>query len=855
MDGRFLPDMMPLLLPELHRLVTQSDDPNVRSPCIIIITDIMIGGYELSLAEESRFYKTSIVPLLPEWTELLLGVLADTAQPLNMHVSAVKACTAMIEYFSKTIKPSQPAIIGSVWQLLSSRLEEYHAQHVFGFPEETLETDDGQPLSLETLVMACFEMIQRTVINASARNILKQNLDQLVSVVIQFMLITDDQIDKWSSHPDQFVADEEEISMSTSVRIDGGLVLSDLMEHFSTATMARAVLGAAQGRIQTGIAQRDAGEEDWWRSCEAGCTAMTLTSEVIVAAIKLGKLEFDLAEFLRNTLAPLAQCVEQPFLSGRALQLAGHFAEAVPADILTQYLEFAVANLAQGQHVASQVGALRALNAFAAILRKSNPAAIGETAGPIIEGLLPMISFASVEVLGEMLTTLIQLVPINAATTGQYAGKLTSLALAIYLKAYNNELLALSVTDLFLALASVPTAGDAMLTKAIPTLCSVLAQSERTEMARMSPMTMDVIAALAKSPNPDLGQPLVASTLPVVTRAICATDDVVVIQNGVEAVRMMVSQHYDAVVAFRDGDATGLSLVVNVLAHVLSPDVPEGACAFVGKIVVSLVMRAGEALGELIPQILLAALQKLHVAEQLMVIQSLLLIFARLAIENVDSVLDFLEANSALEFVMTKWMENHTDLYGTYNNKVSTVALIKLLTSGDARLQAVVVPGDEIATKGIRTRSKSRQDGGPQRQQVPLTFRLLQLLIREHHEQTLKEKFKQEADDDSDGEEWQDLEDEDEDGSDEEGLFADADAFFNTSDMIDLGLGALYDGEEEEEQDPDVQADPVNQVQLTAHLVETLHQLSQANPAYFTELTSQLPSNDQKRLAEMNQVA
>ena len=42
-----------------------------------------------------------------------------------------------------------------------------------------------------------------------------------------------------------------------------------------------------------------------------------------------------------------------------------------------------------------QVGALRALSAFASILSKTNPVAIANAAAPLIEGLVPMISFAT----------------------------------------------------------------------------------------------------------------------------------------------------------------------------------------------------------------------------------------------------------------------------------------------------------------------------------------------------------------------------------------------------------------------------------------------------------------------------
>jgi hypothetical protein len=56
---------------------------------------------------------------------------------------------------------------------------------------------------------------------------------------------------------------------------------------------------------------------------KAGKVHYRNTPKQPLALLTACQLDFDLVTFLRTTVATLAQCVEFPFLSGRALQLAG----------------------------------------------------------------------------------------------------------------------------------------------------------------------------------------------------------------------------------------------------------------------------------------------------------------------------------------------------------------------------------------------------------------------------------------------------------------------------------------------------------------------------------------------------
>lgn len=61
------------------------------------------------------------------------------------------------------------------------------------------------------------------------------------------MQMTQEQVEEWSSNPDQYVADEEEETFS--VRVSGELVLDELMAAFPEPAVA-AVAAAVNTRLQ-----------------------------------------------------------------------------------------------------------------------------------------------------------------------------------------------------------------------------------------------------------------------------------------------------------------------------------------------------------------------------------------------------------------------------------------------------------------------------------------------------------------------------------------------------------------------------------------------------------------------------
>ena len=96
----------------------------------------------------------------------------------------------------------------------------------------------------------------------------------------------------------------------------------------------------------------------------------------------------------------------------------------------------------------------------------------------------------------------------------------------------------------------------------------------------------------------------------------------ILFQNGGECLRAYVSVALEQVGQWRDTEGhSGLWNVMQVVSQLLDPRTSEFTAAFVGRLVSTLIARAGTELGEQLDQILRAILSKMQQAETLSVMQ------------------------------------------------------------------------------------------------------------------------------------------------------------------------------------------------------------------------------------------
>jgi len=226
----------------------------------------------------------------------------------------------------------------------------------------------------------------------------------------------------------------------------------------------------------------------------------------------------------------------------------------------------------------------------------------------------------------------------------------------------------------------------------------------------------------------------------------------------------------------------------------------------------------------------------------------LIIPFAFLVYTHCDAVLDLLESTRVgeegrlgLDVMLNTWAENAATFQGFWPTRISALALCTLLRAGRPSLQTIVVKGDIIITAAfkntIMTRSKTRVEP-PQFTRVLFPVKALKLLL--HELQTNGEVASMAAPtapldtgSDDGGSDW----------SDEEKVKDDRYAFL--ADLI--GVGGLPFDEDEvlaNNDDEDLQKDPVSQIDLRAHVTSFIRESATRDADGFGALVGELSAEE-----------
>jgi hypothetical protein len=133
---------------------------------------------------------------------------------------------------------------------------------------------------------------------------------------------------------------------------------------------------------------------------------------------------------------------------------------------------------------------------------------------------------------------------------------------------------------------------------------------------------------------------------------------------------MLMHDHHQ-VFNWRDANGlSGLEVCLHIIDRLLGSAVSDDSASEVGGVAAELVEKAGrERLGPFLPQLLQAVATRLVAAQKTPIIQSLAIVFARLAIGSAADVVEFLSAiqidgQSGLDLVLAKWLENSIEFTG-----------------------------------------------------------------------------------------------------------------------------------------------------------------------------------------------
>lgn len=825
----------PVVLPEMYKIFTQPEKYGIRtrgraveifSTCAQIIAAM---GHM-----DKNTVKTLLYPILPQFTEALVEALKIPDGPSSdsgIKKEILKALTVLVKYEPKQMSTWLPHILTPVWNSLTESALIYVKTAVNDSEEANDPVDsDGEVLGFENVVFMIFDFVSALVEAPKFRGLVKKGLADLIYYIVFYMQITEEQVRTWSSSPDRFVEDEDDDTFSYSVRISAQDLLMSLFQEYEEESI-RGLSAAVTKHLQESAAARSSGDPHWWKIHESCMLALGSVRDALVDG---SKEHFDLAGFLESVVLADLQTSDSPFLAGRCLWVASRFPAVMTPEMMQRFLQTTVDGLQQTQPATLRVSAVRAVWGFCEYLNNNNQSSqLTPFLAPFAEGLITLSTQFSSDVLALAMEALSIVIAVDPQFTHSVENRVSPITIAVFLK-YNSDPVLVSICqDIFKELCHNSLCCSQLQQRLLPTIISILQAPLDKIPSGIQSVSLDVLQTIVRSSSLPLSEALVNQAFPVIVHCILHTDDNSTLQYGGECVRAYVSVAFDQIAAWRDDQGqSGLYYVVKIAQHLLDPKTPESAAVFVGRLVSVLITKAGPSLGEATDILLRAVLSKLQQTETLSVIQSLVLVFAHLVHTQMGAVLEFLSGvpgptgQSALAFVLTEWCSRQTVFYGAYENKVSILALCKLLEHGiqsnDSRLVDISVKGDRIINmnEGIRTRSKGAANP-EQWTEIPVMVKIYKLMIHELSNCLDNSMLHRDQDEESEDEDW-------EDENDMEGDNGIMSHFVPASDFAGFDLDA-----QEEEEDPDALADPISSMNLQSCLVQFLRGLSQ-QPFYST---------------------
>jgi len=772
-----------------------------------------------------------------------------------------------------------------------------------GEQDEEIVDSEGEVIGFENLVFGIFDFVHALIENPKFEAAIKAGLSDLMYCVVLYMQITNQQCETWSENPDKFVEDEDEDSFTYSVRISSQDLFMALFEDFEEECCA-ALPSILEKHLHESEKAKAAGNPNFWKHREAAMLALGTVTKHIERQIQTNPSgsNFNVTGFLENVVLNDVINPASPFLLGRCIWLGSKFpnrlSQQAPAESgggvspMGRFVEATVRGLQADQIAVVRIAAVRAIWGFCSFLRLKKPSAakhgVQQAAAreqqqrSLLHPVLPATLDAlinmcttfnwSSEILGLVLENLTVVLACDPAFTATVEAKATPLAIAVFLKFGSDPVVASIVQDIFKVLAQTEGCLQPLEARLVPTLTSILdapmttASTANSEAGGgttgggggatpgLKAVALDILqtvvrsAAFVKSETNAMSDLMMNRAFPAALNVTTNTDDNSVMQSGGECLRAFMSVAPDQVCGYVDGESgkSGLWYMVQVTGHLLNPQGSEFTASFVGRLVTTLIQKAGiERLGTDLDLLLKAVLSKLQGSETLSVVQSLIMVYAQLMHTQLNAVINFLcsvpgpNGETALEFVLSQWVERQFLFYGAYETKVSIIALAKLLQHGvvanDTRLQDINVKGDLVESKA-RTRSQKRANPD-QWTSVPVLVKILKLLLQE-----LASNMDEVLDNDDD-------DDDDEETDDEEGSGG-PEAFLHVDDLLSRdstaiaakvalkeilaessanGANGLYgaaDDDEEDEDDPDALADPIYSVSLKKYLTDFVTEFS-----------------------------
>jgi hypothetical protein len=696
--------------------------------------------------------RTKLAEFLPYDSDNQQSSRAETAKGLiALKVQVIKTLMSIRLVFPNKLGPQSPNLFSVVWDELSAIQSPYYTMFIANQMDARLVDDDDLPYTLDLLILEELDFIQACLkANAVKKQLQSQDgnwIAEVIKLTVAYAQITSEEEGMWNIDVNVFLSEESSVTANYTPRNASRELAIKLVEWLPTQ---------AVGALLAHTRDLYANEQDW-RKKEAALYILNQLplsdSDDVNAAIRAEAANS--VELIRHALEQ-----ENAFLRARGYAVGGTLTKAsvdeeAPSgvtlgDVALQLMQLTLQAITNNNSELIQVTCVRTLQYYLQSISKS---VLVPFQAAIISALSTFIASRDLndvleeeDVFSSVLETLRDAIMLDPSVCLNGSGLDDLFKIASH--AAGSFLMMSVVTETFdNVVLSVEASGDAqyaqLCERVLPTLTGTFDIAAMTDYNALTNLAAELLNILVENGSEPLPKGFVAATMPKLTRLLLNSDDEELIKSATSAVKNILIHDYTQLFEWHDEqNKGGLENVLVIIDRLLNPTVEDNAAAQVGGLAAELVEKAGpERLGPYLPQLLRAVAVRLATAEQAQFIQSLILVFARLSLQEqtAKEVVDFLASievsgTRGLEVVMSKWLENSVNFAGYDEIRQNVLALSKLYNLDDSRLAQIPVKGDLIVdtanSSRIITRSRARAQPD-QYTSVSAPLKILKVLIAE----------------------------------------------------------------------------------------------------------------------------
>ncbi|KAI0281277.1 ARM repeat-containing protein [Russula aff. rugulosa BPL654] len=816
-EDQLLP-VMRELLPVLISILSANEQhsPLTRSRTISVFRQCIEALYMVK-DQHPQAAKEAAGNVLPSWLDAFKDVSGEHWDGLEIRYQISRCAPRFFlppnptlltihTSFPRVVAPYLPAYVAAALRHLHALYPTF-VRYYLTDSVPVPNSSEGEPIELYKLITGLVDFVSDATRQSKSRVSFDEGtLGKLVNALVQWTQMTKENEEEWAADANMFISQEEDDTQLYSVRVAVFDLLSSLLSHSPVQTVS-AMHTSVQRVVTEANQAREAGVDDWWRPLEGAFAVLGSQAEVI---LDISNDEhdadrprpIDIEYLLAHVIPSLLTLSAYPFLQGRCLFLASRFAELLPSDVRGQYFEAAIQVIESNEtEIPFKVSAVKSIQHFSEYISDAELVIVPR----IIRDLGPFLLETSEDTLSLVLETISVLCGVGKGSwfTLDLAVALTTALLDVWPKNMKDPIFMSLLNDILLSIASSKTSGvyEATVKQALPRLTASIGNYNANESWAAS-SALELTGSLTRAaPETGLGEGFFAAVAPTVFDCLRVAEDRDVLQNGVLLLTLVVRKDVGQLLTWTHADGqSGLVHVLTVIARLLQGQDESGGLV-IGDLIIHLFRRAGESVLPVLPDLLQAMLVRMQTAQTASFLQSLIIPFAFLFIITSTRVGE--ESRLGLDVMLNTWTENAATFQGFWPTRISALAFCTLLRAGRPSLQTIVVKGDIIITAStkntIMTRSKTRVDTGS--------------------------------------------DDGDSDWSDEEKVKDDRYAFL--ADVIGVG-GVSFDEDEvlANNDDEDLQKDPVSQIDLRAHVTSFIRENATRDEDGFGALVGELSAEE-----------